>query len=88
MFVLYRYPIEEAKFIKQYLSKAVLQKAPLHVQDTESQTFGCRHSNPGFCGFNSMMKACAFVREDHICKRPPRSWKKLYTKLKREQNKV
>ena len=59
--------------------------APLNKDDTETQTFGCRCKNPDACkhcgcGF------CAFVRSDHICKRPSSAWKKQYHKLKGDAN--
>ena len=56
--------------------------APLNEKDTESQTYGCRQNNPNLCGNNSLHGVCAFVCEDHICKKPYRVWKKQYEKLK------
>ena len=56
--------------------------APLNARDTELQTFGCRANNPDICANNSMHNVCAFVREDHICKKPSRAWKKQFQKLK------
>ena len=55
--------------------------APLKPLDTELQTEGCRHSNPDVCANNSLEGACAFVRQDGICMRPPRSWPKQYRAL-------
>lgn len=55
---------------------------PLNPQDTETQTYGCRHTNPDICGNNNMPDICAFVRDDCICKKPSRSWKKQYHVLK------
>ena len=55
--------------------------APLHQLDTETQTFGCRHTNPIICANNNMPKKCAFTRKDGICMIPPRSWKVIYKKL-------
>lgn len=56
--------------------------APLHEQDTETQTYGCRQNNPDICGSNGLEGVCAFVTIDHICHKPSRSWKKQYQKLK------
>jgi hypothetical protein len=55
--------------------------APLHLLDSEKQTYGCRHTNPNVCGKNSVPSICAFVRKDNICLSPPTSWKKQYQKL-------
>lgn len=56
--------------------------APLNELDTEEQTFGCRANNPNICANNYLQNVCAFVFEDHICKRPSRAWKKKYLELK------
>ena len=58
--------------------------APLHKEDTELQTFGCRQKNPDICGNNCIEDICAFVRKDYICKKPSRAWKKQFKKLKGE----
>ena len=55
---------------------------PLKDHDTEFQTFGCRQNNPDICGSNGLAGVCAFVCEDGICRKPSRSWKKQYHKLK------
>ena len=55
---------------------------PLNEQDTEQQTYGCRQNNPEICGNNGMYGICAFVREDHICHKPSRAWKKQFQKLR------
>lgn len=60
-------------------------KNPLSKLDTEEQTYGCRHTNPDICSNNSLPDICAFTSEDCICKRPPRSWKKLYQELKEKE---
>ena len=60
-------------------------KAKLDSKDNETQTLGCRHTNPDICSNNSISGICAFTSDDCICKRPPRSWKKLYEKLKKEK---
>ena len=57
---------------------------PLNAQDTEVQTYGCRANNPDICGNNGLDGICAFVRDDHICKRPSRAWKKQFQKLSQE----
>lgn len=56
--------------------------APLHEQDTESQTFECRQNNPNICGNNGLSGNCAFASKDGIYKKPSRAWKKQYQKLK------
>ena len=56
-------------------------KAPLNEQDSETQTYGCRANNPEICANCYLENVCAFVREDHICKRPTAAWKKQYQKL-------
>lgn len=60
-------------------------KDNLHKEDSLSQTFGCRHTNPDICSNNSLQGVCAFTSEDCICKRPPRSWKKKYEELKKKK---
>ncbi len=60
--------------------------APLNLLDTEYQTYGCRQNNPNICSNNMLEGVCAFCREDGICKKPSRAWKKQYTKLKGEDN--
>lgn len=55
--------------------------AALHVEDTETQTFGCRANNPDICGNNGLSGICAFVNEDFLCRKPTRAWKKQYFKL-------
>lgn len=59
--------------------------APLSEKDTELQTYGCRQNNPDICSNNCMPNICAFVREDGICLKPSRAWKKQYNKLKAEE---
>lgn len=56
-------------------------KRPLVSGDTDTQTMGCRHSNPDICAKNSMPGICAFVSDDNVCHAPPASWRKLYLKL-------
>lgn len=59
--------------------------APLREGDTEVQTYGCRQNNPDICGSNGLSDICAFVRADHICKKPSRAWKKKYNELKSQK---
>jgi len=58
--------------------------APLHPEDSEKQTFGCRHTNPDVCAKNRLMNVCAFVRKDSLCLSPTQSWPKQYLKLKKQ----
>ena len=58
--------------------------APLSEYDTETQTYGCRQNSPDICGNNGMVGVCAFVSDDHICRRPSRVWKRQFLKLKEE----
>jgi len=58
--------------------------APLKPRDTVNQTVGCRHSEPSVCSKHSMPKVCAFVQQDGICSAPPKSWSKLFAKLKQQ----
>ena len=60
------------------------QWRPLSAQDREPQILGCRHSKPDICKNNSTPNKCASVRSDEICLTPPRSWKKIFEKLKSE----
>ena len=57
--------------------------ASLKPLDTESQTQGCRHTNPDICANHSLPQKCAFVREDGICFLPPKSWPKQYRQLRK-----
>ncbi len=54
---------------------------PLKPADSDTQTEGCRHSNPDNCASHSLPNICAFVRRDGMCLRPPRSWPKRYKLL-------
>ncbi len=56
--------------------------APLHHDDTSTQTHGCRHTNPDICAKNMMQGICAFANTDGTCYSPPASWPKQYKKLK------
>ena len=53
---------------------------PLFKEDSELQTYGCRHKDPEFCKHIDSGE-CAFVRSDKICKKPSSSWKKFYKNL-------
>jgi hypothetical protein len=55
--------------------------APLDKNDTEKQTFGCRHTNPDICK-NNGLPCCAFNSNDKICRQPSRKWKDVYNFLK------
>jgi len=54
---------------------------PLRPGDTETQTVGCRHTNPDICAKNQMPKVCAFARADGVCTAPPASWRKQFRRL-------
>ena len=56
--------------------------APLNELDSEIQTYGCRQNNPDICGSNGLEGICAFASSDCLCKKPSRSGKKQYNKLK------
>ncbi len=60
--------------------------APLNMQDTELQTYGCRANNPGICRNCYVDGICAFASDDHICKTPSAKWKKYYHMLKEDHN--
>lgn len=67
------------------MSEKVLKiafSAPLNEQDSETQTYGCRQNNPNICANNSIPGICAFTSADCICKKPSRSWKKQFHKLR------
>lgn len=55
--------------------------APLQPGDTPVRTVGCRHTSPVICRNNGLQGECAFVREDGVCRRPPKSWAKQYRRL-------
>lgn len=57
-------------------------RAPLHKEDTENQTYGCRQNNPDICKLCYSEGVCAFASDDHICKHPSVKWKKIYEELK------
>ena len=67
--------------------KRVEFNVPLNKQDTEFQTYGCRHTNPEICKKNGLTSVCAFAREDGICKNPSKSWAKQYRALASLENK-
>ena len=56
--------------------------AKLNKIDTEEQTYGCRANNPDICSNCYLPDICAFSRDDKICKKPSRAWKKQFQKLK------
>lgn len=55
--------------------------APLNALDSETQSVGCRHTDPDICSKNGLPKVCAFVRADKMCLAPPMSWPKQFKKL-------
>ena len=57
---------------------------PLNTLDTATQTYGCRAVNPDICTNCYLDGVCAFVTPDHICRRPSRSWKRIYDQLIKE----
>lgn len=59
--------------------------AKLNELDTEEQTYGCRANNPNICANCFLPDICAFCREDKVCKKPSRAWKKQYQILKSEE---
>ncbi len=58
--------------------KNVAFDASLDKRDTESQTYGCRHTNPEICKKNYLANICAFVRKDGVCKSPSAAWARQY----------
>ena len=62
--------------------------AKLNKQDTEEQTYGCRANNPDICANWYVPNVCAFSRDDGICKKPSRAWKKQFNALKMEGKNV
>ena len=54
---------------------------PLQEGDNLLQTKGCRHTRPELCSKHSLRDVCALVRKDEICKAPPATWKKQFSKL-------
>ena len=69
---------------KKWYNNAAAFHAPVHLLDSEKQTFGCRHANPEFCAKHSLPKLCALVRADKICCAPPQNWPKQFKKLQVE----
>jgi len=57
-------------------------RAPLHKDDTQNQTFGCRANDPSICKNCYVEGICAFTSTDHICKAPSAKWKKYYNMLR------
>lgn len=50
---------------------------PLHLKDTETVTYGCRHKDPEFCRFIDNNEVCAFAKSDSLCKKPSSSLNQL-----------
>ena len=63
------------------MNNAAAFHAPLHPLDSETQTLGCRYTNPDFCAKNRLPKVCALVRADKRCFAPPHFWHKQFKKL-------
>ena len=70
-----------------YNKTLLVAKEALHKQDTIEKTYGCRHTNPDICSNNSLPNVCAFTSDDCICKKPPRSWAKLFKELEKSNSK-
>lgn len=70
------------------MKKIVPQDAQLYEVDSENQTLGCRHTQPNICSNNNLRNVCSFVNKDQICRKPPRSWKAIYFKLKADQQQI
>jgi len=64
------------------MKKAVIFHKPIHPKDTETQTVGCRLTNPNTCGKNRLPTVCAFSRSDGICSDPPKTWPAQFKRLK------
>jgi hypothetical protein len=64
----------------------IMKNKPLNKLDSETKTYGCRHSNPDICSNNGISSICAFFSDDKICKKPPNSWKKTYEQIKANFN--
>lgn len=62
--------------------------APVELEDSPTQTLGCRHTNPDICRRNGLPASCAFVRTDGMCLAPPASWPKQYALLAKKANKL
>ncbi len=56
----------------------ICKNSPLHPEDNLQQTYGCRYYNPSICKNIDLEEVCAFVRNDRVCVKPPKSWKKRY----------
>ncbi len=59
---------------------------PLHPKDSETQTYGCRHTNSDICSKSGLPAVCALVRQDNICTAPSKSWAKQFHKLGMQQD--
>ena len=68
------------------MNQKSFSNAPLHHQETDEMTFGCRQTCPDNCAKNSTPDICAFVREDHMCLSPPNSWRRKFKELKNEED--
>lgn len=55
--------------------------APIGIHDTPEQTMGCRATSPANCR-NNGLDGCAYQNAEHICRTPPRGWKKRFLERK------
>jgi len=60
--------------------------SPLHDEDTETQTFGCRHSRPDRCRNYRMPGHCSFAAcSDGLCRCVPQRWKRRFRQMQEEE---
>lgn len=55
--------------------------APIGIHDTPEQTMGCRATSPSNCR-NNGLDGCAYRNAEHVCRIPPRGWKKHFREMK------
>lgn len=60
----------------------VPHNAPLNVNDTAEETMGCRATNPAICK-NHGLADCAYCNAEHVCRLPPRGWKRRFLEMER-----
>ena len=70
----------------QDMSLCISFSAPLHEADSPEVTYGCRQTNPNICKYNGLEGVCAFTRDDCLCLRPSRAWKRQFQKLQEAKN--
>lgn len=59
----------------------VSHDTPIGAHDTAEQTMGCRATDPANCRNNGLPE-CAYYNAEHICRIPPRGWKKRFLAMK------